>query len=169
MTEEGAILQLCLFTVCISDLEEVCRKGLKQNCFWDGTKCLPPTHRRRSGQMAVRTKQVNNQIGNKLSRLCKHVWYLQFWFSYCDRDLIILWSMQKNGKKKKSWACPKCNGGSMPAVVWEGFWEEQKGQSLWGWENLRKNKRKQKPLVQCYKSHLQVYLDCFGVCSMRWY
>lgn len=64
-------MQLSLFAVCISDLEIVCRKVLKKKSCCDGTESVSETDRRRSGQMAVSTKQVNNQIEQKLNRLCK--------------------------------------------------------------------------------------------------
>lgn len=50
------------------------QEGAKKNAkhLQDGTKSVSETDRR-SGQMAVSTKQVNNQIENKLNRLCKQV------------------------------------------------------------------------------------------------
>lgn len=65
---QKTILQWSLFPLCSSVLKEVCRK-VPQKSWWDGTKSVSDRDRRRSGQMAVSTEHVNNQIENKLNRL----------------------------------------------------------------------------------------------------
>lgn len=156
---QETILQWSLFPLCSSVLKEVCRKVLKKNGSWDGTKSVSETDRRRSGQMAVSTKHVNNQIENKLNRLSVcwlhaaafWVWWTCWGFfsvviSVPYSREIKIFKLEEYMRVK---ACPPLSG-QLPG------WG--KGQGL---GNIKKI------CSICYRIHLQVYSDLPLAC-MTW-
>lgn len=158
------ILQLSLFPLCSSVLKEVCRKVVKKKSSWDATKSVSETDRRRSGQMAVSTKHVNNQIENKLNRLS--VCWLHaaaFWVWWMCWGFFSVVIRVPYFREVRIFKLETYEVEDMPTIVrgTAGMRERSVLSELSGLENIKKI------CSLCYRLHLQVDTDLPLTC-MTW-